>query len=76
MGTTLQEHLEWLDEARKADADLGFPGRMRALCSLPRIDQGKRFRFVHTNGPFTLEMSAAGTPLVSCPINSAHYSRR
>ena len=36
MGTTLQERLDWLDEAREADADLGFPGRMLALCSLPK----------------------------------------
>ena len=31
MGTTLPEWLDWLDEAREADADLGFPGRMLAL---------------------------------------------
>ena len=62
MGTTLQERHDWLDEAREADADLGFPGRMLALCSLPRTGQGKRSHFVHTNGPFTLAMTAVGTP--------------
>ena len=61
MGTTLQERLDWLEEAREADADLGFPGRMLALCSLP-TDQGKRSHFVRTNGPFTLAMTAVGTP--------------
>ena len=38
MGTTLQEQLDWLEEAREADADHGFLGRMLALCSLPRTD--------------------------------------
>jgi len=41
MGTTLQEQLDWLNEARKADADLGFRGRMLALCSLRWTGQGK-----------------------------------
>ena len=40
-----------MDEAREAGADLGFPGRMLALCSLPRTCQGKRSHFVLTNGP-------------------------
>ena len=62
MGTTLQERLAWLDEAREADADLGFPCRMPALYSLPRTGQGKRSHFVRTNGPFTLAMTAVGTP--------------
>ena len=35
METTLQEQLDWLDGAREADGDPGFPGRMLALCSLP-----------------------------------------
>ena len=60
MGTTLQQ-LDWLEEARKADADLGFLGRMLALCSLPRTDQGKRSQFVRTNGPFSLAMSAGAS---------------
>ena len=40
MRTTLQEQLDWLDEAREAEADPGFLGRMLALCSLPRTNQG------------------------------------
>ena len=40
MGTTLQERLDRLDEAPEADADLGFPSRMLALCILPRTGQG------------------------------------
>ena len=30
MATTLQERLDWLDDAREAGADLGFLGRMLA----------------------------------------------
>jgi len=38
MGITLQDQLDWFDEAREADADPGVPGRMLALCSLSRTD--------------------------------------
>ena len=41
MGTTLQEQLDWLDEAREADADLGFLGRMSGpLQPVPRPTRG------------------------------------
>jgi len=66
LGTTLQEQLDWLDEAREADADPGFPGRMLAHCSLPRTDQVKHSHFVHTNGPFTWAMTGIGTPRLPC----------
>ena len=35
MGNTLQEQLDWLNEAREADGDIGFVGPMPAPCSLP-----------------------------------------
>ena len=66
MGTTRQERLDWLDEAREADADPGFPGRMLALCSLSWAGQGKRSHFVRTNGTFSLAMSAVGTAKFPC----------
>ena len=66
MGTTLQEQLDWLDEAREADADPGFAGRMSALCSLPWTGQCKRSHFVRTNGPFTWAMRAVGTTRFPC----------
>ena len=66
MGTTLQEQLDWLNEARKADADLGFRGRMLALCSLRWTGQGKRSHFARTNGTFTLAMSAVGNTRFPC----------
>ena len=66
MGTTLREQLDWLNEAREAGADPGFPGRMPALCSLPSTGQGKRSHFVRANCPFTLAMIAVGTDRFSC----------
>lgn len=62
METTLQEQLDWLNEAREADADPGFLGRMLALCSLPRIDQGLLSHFVRANRPITLAMIAVEIP--------------
>lgn len=62
METTQPDQLDWLDEDREADADRGSPGRMLAQRSLPRTDQGKRSRFVRTNGLFPLAMTAVGTP--------------
>ena len=58
MGPTPQVQLDRLDEAHEAKVDLGFPGPMLALCSLPRVDQAKRSHFVRQNGPFNLVMSA------------------
>jgi len=66
MGTTLQEQLDWLNEAREADADPGFPGRMLALCSLAWTGQGKRSHFARTNGTFSLAMSAVGNTRFPC----------
>ena len=60
MGTTLQDQLDWLEQAREANADLGFLGRMLAVCSLPRTDQGRSRNFQRKNGPFTLAMTAVG----------------
>ena len=44
--------------ASEADPDLGFMGRVLALCSLPRTNPGTRDRYVRKNGPFTLIMIA------------------
>lgn len=44
----------------------GHPGRMPALCGLPRTEQGMRSRFVRTNGSFTLAMPAVGTAGHAC----------
>lgn len=68
MGITRQEQLDWLEEAREADADPGFPGGMVALCSLPRTGHCKRSHFVRANGTYTLAMSAVGTPRLPCGL--------
>lgn len=61
MGVTLPDQLAGLAMARDADPDLGFPGRMRALCSLPRVNPGKSSHFIRRNGPLSLTMTA-GNP--------------
>ena len=49
-----------LAEARAADPDLGFVGRVLALCSLPRTNPGNQDKYIRRNGPFTLVMTATG----------------
>ena len=66
MGTTLQEQLDWLNEAREAGADPGFLDRMLALCSLPSTGQGRRSHFARTNGTFSLAMSTVGHTRFPC----------
>ena len=66
MGTPLQKQLDWLDEAREADIDPGFPGAMVARCSLPRTGQGKRSHFVRANRSFTWTMTGVGIPRLPC----------
>ena len=61
MGVTLPDQLAGLAMARDADPDLGFPGRMLALCSLPRVNPGKSSHFIRRNGPLSLTMTA-GNP--------------
>ena len=61
MGVTLPDQLAGLAMARDVDPDLGFPGRMRALCSLPRVNPGKSSHFIRRNGPLSLTMTA-GNP--------------
>ena len=62
MGTTLQEQLDWLDQAREAEADLGFLGRMLALCSLPRTTtRASAPNSYAPTAPSALAMSAGGT---------------
>ena len=46
--------------ASEADPDLGFMGRMMALCSLPRTNPGDRLQYKRGNGPYKLIMIAGG----------------
>ena len=54
------DQVNQLVSASEADPDLGFMGRMMALCSLPRTNPGNRKEYVRRNGPYTLVMSAGG----------------
>ena len=54
------DQVEQLVRASEADPDLGFMGRLMALCSLPRTDPGHRLQYKRINGPYTLVMSASG----------------
>ena len=57
---TQADQVNQLVSASEADPDLGFMGRMMALCSLPRTNPGNRKEYVRRNGPYTLVMSAGG----------------
>ena len=57
---TLSDQVNQLVGASEADACLGFMARLLALCSLPRTNPGRRYRYVRRNGPYTLVMSATG----------------
>ena len=57
---TVADQVNLLVSASEADPDLGFMGRMMALCSLPRTNPGNRKEYVRRNGPYTLVMSAGG----------------
>ena len=46
--------------ASEADPDLGFMGRLLALCSLPRTNPGNQLQYRRVNGPYTLYIVAGG----------------
>ena len=55
---TSLDQINQLIGASEADADLGFMGRLLALCSLPRTNPGDRKEYVRRNGPYKLGMVA------------------
>ena len=57
---TRLDQVEQLVRASETDPDLGFMGRLMALCSLPRTDPGQRLQYKRVNGPYTLIMTAVG----------------
>ena len=57
---TQADQVNQLVGASEADADLGFMARLMALCSLPRTNPGKQYRYVRRNGPYKLIVSATG----------------
>ena len=57
---TLADQVDQLVRASEADPEMGFMGRLLALCSLPRSNPGNRKEYKRVNGPFTLYMIAGG----------------
>ena len=57
---TVADQVNRLVSASEADPDLGFMGRMMALCSLPRTNPGNRHQYKRVNGPYKLIMTATG----------------
>ena len=57
---TRLDQVEQLVRASEANSDLGFMGRLMALCSLPRTDPSHRLQYKRVNGPYTLIMTAVG----------------
>ena len=57
---TRLDQVEQLVRASEADPDLGFMGRLMALCSLPRTNPGRQLQHKRVNGPYTLIMTAVG----------------
>ena len=44
--------------AGESDSDIGYMGRLLALCSLPRTNPGNRHQYERVNGPYKLAMLA------------------
>ena len=57
-GFTQADQVHQLVSASEADPDLGFMGRMMALCSLPRTNPGNQKEYIRRNGPYMLGMTA------------------
>ena len=54
------DQVDQLVGASEADPDLGFMGRLLALCSLPRTNPGNQLQYKRVNGPYKLIMIAGG----------------
>ena len=52
------DQVDHLVGASEADPDVGFMGRLLALCSLPRTNPGNRHQYKRVNGPYALVMIA------------------
>ena len=46
--------------AGESDSEIGYMGRLLALCSLPRTNPGNRLQYKRVNGPYKLIMIAGG----------------
>ena len=57
---TRLNQVDHLVGAGEADLEIGYMGRLLALCSLPRTDPVDQKEFKRSNGPYTLYMVAGG----------------
>ena len=57
---TLFDQVDRLVRAEESDSDIGYMGRLMALCSLPRTNPGNRLQYKRVNGPYKLIMIAGG----------------
>ena len=57
---TMLDQVNQLVAVRDMPPDIGFMGRLIALCSLPRTNPGDRTQYKRVNGPITLYMLAGG----------------
>ena len=54
------DQVNQLVEAGESDSEIGYMGRLLALCSLPRTNPGSQLQYKRTNGPYRLIMIAGG----------------
>ena len=52
------DQVDRLVGAGESDSDIGYMGRLLALCSLPRTNPGVRYQYKRVNGPYKLVMLA------------------
>ena len=55
------DQIDRLIGAGESDSEIGYMGRLMALCSLPRTNPGHRKEFKRVNGPYQLYMVAGRT---------------
>ena len=48
------DQVDQLVRAGESDSDIGYMGRMLALCSLPRTNPGNQLQYERDNGPYSL----------------------
>ena len=54
------DQVDRLVGAGESDSEIGYMGRLLALCSLPRTNPGNRSQYKRVNGPYKLIMIAGG----------------
>ena len=55
---TRLDQVNQLVGAGESDSEIGYMGRLLALCSLPRTNPGVRYQYKRVNGPYKLVMLA------------------